>query len=202
MSTVSEIIGEALLKLTGGVLTSDTATRWDEAKRYLVMASNFVQMGNYWNETKAEGERTVNPTLVQSFDNIAVEYSSDRSQNFSDLPKRILSLPKGRALEMKTQCGKLMIPMGQGDESMDEYYKCYKKNISYQIEGQRVWYWNMNRNIEGARAKYLVHLSELEDEDEVLLPSDGEVKVVEMMHGWLSGEKEAPKDYTVDGKDN
>ncbi len=200
--TVSELVGEVLLKLTGGVLTSDSSTRWGEAKTYLVMASNYVQVGNYWNETKAEGERTINPTLLQAFNGIAVSKDTSRKQFYSDLPKRVLSLPKGRALEMNTNCNKRIIPLGQGDDAMEEYYACFKSVISYQLEGQRVWYYGMPPLVQSVRAKYLVHLADLDDDDEVLLPSDGEVKVMDLMYAWLSGEKEAPKDYKTDGKDN
>ncbi len=202
MATKAELIGEVLLRLSGGVLTSDQSVRWPEAEVYLAMAVNYVQTLNYWNETKAEGERTVNPTLLQSFDDIDVLYSTDRQQSYSDLPKRVLSLPKGRALQLNTKCGKRIIPLGEGDDATEQYYKCFKSVISYQLEGQKVWYYGMSRLVEGVRGKYLVHVNDLADDDEVLLPSDGDAKVLDMMYGWLSGEKEAPKDYLVDAKDN
>lgn len=202
MSTKAELIGQVLLRLSGGVLTSDQSVRWPEAETYLAMAVNYVQTGNYWQESKAEGEPTVNPLLLQAFDNIPVNYSDDRSQMYSDLPKRVLTLPKGRALQMNTKCGKRIIPLGQGDDATEQYYKCFKSVISYQIEGQRIWFFGMNRLVEEVRGKYIVHVNELNDDDEVLLPSDGDVKVTQLMWEWLSGEKEAPKDYKVDAKDN
>lgn len=199
----AEFIGQALLRLTGGVLTSDNAVRWPEAETYLALAVNYVQTGNYWAESKAEGESTVNPLLVQAFDNVAVEFSDYRNQKYADLPLRILSLPKGRGLELYTQCGVKLIPLTKGDDAMGKYYDCFKTVVNYQPEGNRVWFGkNFPPLVEAIRGKGLIHVSSLGDDDEVLLPSDGDVKVLDLMYAWLSGEKEAPKDYKVDAKDN
>lgn len=199
----SKLIGQVLLKLTGGVLTSDSAVRYAEAESYLSMAVNYVQTGNYWLEGKAEGERTINPMMLQAFENIPIQNSTDRNQLYADLPKKALALPKGRALELNTKCGKRCIPLGQGDDAMEEYYGCFKGNlISYQVEGQRVWFYTYNPLLESVRGKYIVSVDEIADDEDVLLPSDGEAKVVDLMYGWLSGEKQSPKDYKVDSKDN
>ena len=202
-STKAEIIFEALLAANGGVLTPDATTRYGECEVYLAMAVNYVQTGNYWMETKAEGEKTINPLLLTTFDNIPILYSDDHRRYYSDLTKNVITLPKGRALEITTMCGKKCFPLGQGDDALEQYYGPYKTGISYQLEGpRRVWFYNLPKLIVAIRPKYIVHVNDLEDTDEIILPSDGYVKVVEMMTAFLKGEKMENKDYALNAKPN
>lgn len=197
-----QLIYEVLLRVTGGVLTSDATTRYGEAEVYLAAAVNFVMTGNYYIESKAEGGSTINPLMWVPTENIPVSYDATRRQRYSDFPKIILKLPKGRALEINTMCGKRCIPLDQGDDAMAEYYDKFKDIINYQIEKQRVWWWNINPLITAVRSKQLVEVNELEGTDEIMLPSDGYVKVMDMMYAWLMQEQANPKDFIEDAKPN
>jgi len=201
--TKSEIIGQVLLEVGGGVVTPDLTVRYGECETYLAMAVNYVQTGNYWMETKAEGEKTINPLLLTTFDNIPILYSDDHRRYYADLTKNVITLPKGRALEITTMCGKKCFPLGQGDDALEQYYSPYKTGISYQLEGpKRVWLYNKPKLVEAIRSKQIVHINDVADTDEIILPSDGYVKVVEMMVNFLRGEKQESKDYIEDGKAN
>lgn len=201
--TKAEIISQSLLQIYGGVLTSDATTRWGECETYLAMAVNYVMTGNYWLETKAEGEKTINPLLLTVFENVSIVYSESHFRYYADLPKNVITLPKGRALEITTMCGKKCFPLGQGDDALEQYYGCYKTVMSYQLEGQRrVWLYNKPKLVTALRPKYMVSVHDLEDTDEIILPSDGYVKVVEMMVGFLRNEKMESKDYAENAKPN
>lgn len=202
-TTKAELIYEALLAVNGGVLTPEATTRYGECEVYLAMAVNYVQTGNYWMESKSEGEKTINPLLLTTFDNIPIQYSDDHRRYYADLTKNVITLPKGRALEITTMCGKKCFPLGQGDDALEQYYGPYKTGISYQLEGpKRVWLYNLPKLVTAIRPKYIVHVNDLEDTDEIILPSDGYVKVVEMMTNFLKGEKMENKDYTLNAKPN
>lgn len=199
--TKEELIGEVLLKLSGGSITTEFSVKYPEAEIYLAAAVNYVQTGNYWFETKQEGEHSINPLLMMTFDNIPVEWSEDHQRHFFTLPKRVITISKGRGLEVTTMSGKKCIPLGQGDDATEEYYGQYKRVVSYQIDSYpRVWVWNTGL-LEKVRTRQLVHVGDLSATDEILLPSDGDVKVMDLMIGWLSGQKAAPTDPTLDGKD-
>src|SRR6185312_4817580 len=91
----AELIGQALLQISGGVLTSDVLPRWGEAETYLCMSVNYVQTGNYWLETKQENnDRTINPLLLTVFPNLTPVYSSDRLRSYIDLPQNVITLAK------------------------------------------------------------------------------------------------------------
>jgi hypothetical protein len=199
----SELIGQALLVVGGGVVTPDLTVRYGECETYLAMAVNYVMTGNYWLESKAEGEKTINPLLLTVFENVPISYSETNFRHYADLPKNVVTLPKGRALEITTMCGKKCFPLGQGDDALEQFYGPYKNIISYQLEGQRrVWLYNKPKLVSTLRPKYIVHVNDLADTDEIILPSDGYVKVVELMVNFLRGEKMESKDYVENGKTN
>lgn len=203
MITPSTIISQALLRISGGELTPDFSVRWGEAKTYLAYAVNYVMTGNYWLETKMEGEKTINPLLLIPFDNVAVQYSSEHCRKYLDLPSNVITLPKGRALEITMMGGKKCFPLGQGDDALEEFYGKFKSRISYQLEGtRRVWLYNVPPLLQILRPKYIVRVDDLDDDAELLLPSDTEVKVVDMLVSFLSGEAQIPKDYAEDAKSN
>lgn len=201
--TKAELISQSLLALNGGVQTPDSTLRWGECETYLAMSVNYIQTGNYWLEIRAESEHTINPLLLTTFNDVPILYSTDNLRYYSDLPQNVITLPKGRALEITTMCGKKCYPLAQGDEDLERFYGKYKSVISYQLEGQkRVWFYGNLKLITGIRPKYIVSVHDLDDTDEIVLPSDGYVKVVQMMVEFLSGERKAEKDYDQDAKTN
>lgn len=200
----SEIIYESLLRVNGGVVTPNMSTRYGEAETYLAAAFNFAQLGTYWVEGKQEGEHTINPSCLLSFDNILIEYSSIRQQSFATLPTPVVALSKGRELEINTQFGQRMIPLTQGDNAIQEYYSKYDKQIKYQLEGTTiVWLWGIENNplLKYIRPKYIASIADLADDAEILLAADGYKIVLDLLYSWLSGERAAPKQYQEDGKD-
>jgi len=200
----AELIGQALLQISGGVLTSDVLPRWGEAETYLCMSVNYVQTGNYWLETKQENnDRTINPLLLTVFPNLTPVYSSDRLRSYIDLPQNVITLAKGRAFELNTEGGKRCYPLIQGDDALEEFYGKYKTNISYQLEGPtRVWLFGKLGLVTSFFAKYIVAIHDLADTDEIILPSDGYAKVVQLTVEFLTGERQADKDYAENAKNN
>lgn len=201
--TKAEIIGRVLLRLDGGEPTTDSALKWGELETDLAMAVNYVMVGQYWAENKAEGGHNINPLLYTVFENIPIQTDALTGRKYFTLPKNLITLPKARALEVNTMSGKICFPLTQGDDALEQFYGPLKKNISYLPEGQlRVWLYNVPPLISAVRTKQWVHVGDLNDTDLIILPSDGDTKVVELMVGWSTGEVERPKDYTQDTKSN
>ena len=205
MATKDEILYEALLRISGGKYTDDVSVRYGEAEVYLASAVNYVQLGNYWIEGKAEQEHAVNPMMLSAFDNVPILYSTIRKRYYVTLPARVVPLPKGRSLSITTECGKTFIPLVPGDEEMQQYYADFDDNIKYLPEGTvTVWLYGMDKYplIKYCRPRYIVNVRDLPGTAEILLPANGEKDVLDLMVGWLGNERIAPKDYSETGKDN
>lgn len=201
--TKAQLIGRVILRVTGGEPTTDSSLKWGELETDLAMAVNYVMVGQYWAENRSEGGHNINPLLYTVFENIPILTDATTGRKYFTLPKNLITLPKARALEVNTMCGKMCFPLTQGDNALEEYYGKLKKSISYFPEGQlKVWLYNVPALVKAIRTKQWVHIVDLLDTDLVVLPSDGDSKVVELMVGWATGEVERPKDYTQDTKDN
>lgn len=201
--TKGEIIGRVILRITGGEPTTDNPVKWGDLETDLAMAVNYVMVGQYWAENKSEGGHNINPLLYTVFENIAIQIDSTTQRKYFTLPKNLITLPKARALEVNTMCGKMCFPLTQGDNALEQYYGGLKKSISYFPEGQlKVWLYNVPALVSAVRTKQWVHIGSLADTDLVILPSDGDAKVVDMMVGWATGEVERPRDYIQDSKAN
>lgn len=201
--TKGQLIGQILLKVEGGVPSTDSSVKWGECETYLAMAVNYVMTGQYWAENRSEGGHNINPLLYTVFENITISQDTLTSRYYFTLPKSLITLPKGRALEVMTMCGKTCFPLTQGDDALEQYYGKFKKSISYLIEGQtKVWLYNKPALVNAVRTKQWVHVGDLLDTDLVILPSDGDLKVVDLAVSWMTGERQMPKDYKEDTKDN
>lgn len=160
-------------------------------------------VGQYWAENKSEGGHNINPLLYTVFENVAIDTDSTTGRKYFNLPAPLITLPKARALEVNTMAGKMCFPLTQGDNALEEYYGCLKKSISYFPEGQtRVWLYNVPALVKALRTKQWVHIGDIDDDTEIILPSDGDTKVIDLMVQFMLGERQTPKDYTEDSKDN
>lgn len=203
MSTKGELITQALLRVEGGIPSTDSSVRWGECETYLAYSVNYTMVGQYWAENRSEGGHNINPLLYTVFENIPIQQDSTTSRYYFNLVKPVITLPKTRALEVNTMCGKKCYPLTQGDDALEQYYGGLKKSISYYPEGQvKVWLYNKPALVKAIRTKQWVHIADLADTDQVILPSDGDIKVIDMMVSFLTGERQMPKDYKEDSKDN
>ena len=203
MSTKAELISQALIKVEAGHPTTDSAIRWGECETYLAYSVNYLMVGQYWAENRSEGGHNINPLLYTIFENVAIQQDTPTGRYYFNLPKKLITLPKARALEVNTMCGKKCYPLTQGDDALEQFYGPLKTTISYYPEGPtKVWLYNKPALVKAIRTKQWVHVGDMDDTDEVILPSDGDSKVVDMMVQFLLGERQLPQDYTQDTKDN
>lgn len=201
--TKAELITQVLLRVEGGIPSTGSSVRWGECETYLAMAVNYVMTGQYWAENRSEGGHNINPLLYTVFENIAISQDATTQRYYFTLPKNLITLPKGRALEVNTMCGKMCYPLNQGDNALEQFYGGMIPSMGYLIEGQtKVWLYNKPALVKAIRTKQWVHVGDLLDTDLVILPSDGDTKVVDLCVQFMLGERQTPKDYIEDSKDN
>ena len=204
MATKDAIVGQIFLRLSGGVVTTNSSVKWGDIDYYLSAAFNYVQLGTYWVENKAEMEHTINPLCLIPFDNVPILFNSVRQRYYATLPAPVVALPKGRALEISTEGGQRLIPLTQGQDAMQEYYGKNSQQIKYQLEGTTtVWFYGMENNplLAFIRPKYIASIGDIPGDSEVLLAADGLKNILDLTYAWMSGEKQMPKQYAETGKD-
>lgn len=201
--TVEEIRGAVLLKITGGNPSSDSSVWLSEIDTLLAPAVNYVQTKQYFIDGKAEDDRhLIQHFMLQTY-TVDIEEDTIRKRKFATLPKSPLSLPNGRALQfVGDERGRGYIPLQQGGEDMQQYYEKFKKGLtSYRPDGMKVYFWCLPPLTKKAMFKMLVNVKSLTDTEEVLLPSGGELEVINLIYEWISGQRAMPKDVIIDQRD-
>lgn len=203
MKTKGELIGAIYLKISGGEPSSDISVWKSDIEVLLAPAINFVQTKQYFIDKQDEGQRLIQNFMLQTFDDLPILLDNNRKQHYFLLPKQPLSLPNGRALNfVGNSRGKRFIPLAQGAEDLQEEYCKFKQDVtSFRPEGLKVYLWNKPALLTKAMVKMIVDVSDLQDEDLVMIPSGSELEVITLIYEWLTGQRAMPKDVIVDQKD-
>ena len=204
--TVETIRGAILLKLTGGEPSSDSSVWLSDIDTLLAPAVNYVQIKQYFTDKKDGEDHLIQQFMLQVYggnNEIAISTDAIRKRKYITLPKTPLSLPNGRALQFVGDVrGRGWIPLSQGADDMQEYYGKFKKDVtSYRPEGLKCYLWNVGPLVTHAMVKMLVNVNSLADTDEIILPSGGELEVINLIYEWISGTRLMPKDIIIDQKD-
>lgn len=205
--TKEVLIGQILLKVSGGNISVDNSVWYSDIQALIAPAVNYVQTKQYFIDGNSEGkEHLIQQFMLQVYggnNEIAISTDAIRKRKYITLPKTPLSLPNGRALQFVGDVrGRGWIPLSQGADDMQEYYGKFKKDVtSYRPEGLKCYLWNVGPLVTHAMVKMLVNVNSLADTDEIILPSGGELEVINLIYEWISGTRLMPKDIIIDQKD-
>jgi len=197
--TKSELVGAAYLKLTGGYPNTDSTTWWEDVDLLIAPAINYVMSADYFISKRDEGEeKIIQPLFLQSF-KLPVTVDPITKKHKSKLPKRPMAWPKNRAVPfVGTSFDNQFVPVEQSGGAMQKYFSGLKKEqTSYELEGMDITYFNLPPLLRSGNVlvKMVVSASDLNDDDEILLPDGAEIQVINLMVDFFIGQKQLPKDY-------
>ena len=201
--TKAELIGQVLLKVTGGILTEDNSVLYEDVQALLVPAMNHVVMEQYYlDKQDEEGERIINPLLLTPYTISTISDDTERNQKYITLPQRPVTLPRARAVPfVGSTRGKQFMPLELGAEALVDHYAGINAAVTlYQHEGSKVYFWNLPAGTNAIRVKMLVNVADLADTDEIVLPSGGDLKVIQILVEYFTGQREVPEDVKVNFK--
>lgn len=202
MATKAEIVSAAYIKISGGYPTADLSTWYDDVDFLLAPAVNFVLTKQYFIDKNDEGDRLLQPLFIQAY-TVDVEDDQERGMRKITLPKKPITLPGGRGVQfIGSLRGQAYIPLAPNGGSMQQYYsKHKKKQTSYELEGMTAYLYNAQPLVDKARVKMMVDVSDLNDNDELMLPSGAELEVIDILVEFFTGQRALPKDYINSGKE-
>ncbi len=201
--TKAEIIGQVLLMFSGGRPNTDMSVRKNDVAVLIAPAVNYLNTNQYYLEKAQEdGSKDVNPLMLQVF-GVKVLFDEKRGRKYSDLPTPPITLPSGRSVDyVGSYQGSSYIPISSQDIELEQYYACYKKNVtSYNIEGKRIWYYNAPPLVDEVLIKMIVSADNILDNDQVPVTPGKEPELLKIIYELLTGQRELKADPINDGQE-
>src|SRR5690606_28216570 len=144
-----------------------------------------------------------NGLFVNVLEDISVAVNS-RNLAYITFPPRPLSVRGGRSVvAIGEQGGKPFTRIYHDEGTLGAFYWKTKTDVTtYDVEGDTAVLYNVPAAVEDIYAKLIVHIDSLGFDDEIFVPSGMENQLIETTYNLVIGQRVAPKDNIIDGKDN
>lgn len=198
--TVEEIKSAIYVKVTGGEPSTEVSITLDDIHLLLAPAINLHILETYKANPDLSG---INPLFTRIYDALAVTFDTVKNRYYVELPTKVISYPNGEGvLYVGKTYGHAFNRIKADDGSFNSFYWKTKRDItSYSIDGDRIYFYNYPSTEDPVMIKMIVGAGTLVDSDEISLPSEGELAVINMLVDFFKGQRDIPKDLIVDRKD-
>ena len=146
-----------------GDISDDAAFDIEDFEDAVQSARAYKIKLDFWNSIKMEGERNVNSTWFESFDNVAVKKNETTNTYYSVLPSQVFGdLPKGRAFNLLCPVQDPNSPFIPMTKSEIWLYSSLPQDdtIYYNFDGTKINYERFNPNIKEVYMQYIPQTSE------------------------------------------
>jgi len=148
------------------------------------------------NITEGDG---INGDFVKAFENIEIKYNSDRDEHYSDLPAKLVSLPRDQGLRevtpMQDRTGAFKI---SPNSSQAIYGKLFAGGFAGEtglyIEGDKIFYINLKQGQKTVLVKMIADIDSLDEDEQIPVPASKETVLYDMVVAKLQGLKATPED--------
>jgi hypothetical protein len=162
-------------ELSGGNITADNKTKFD--RRIIAGRCDDIyklMLNEIYLTTKRRRDYSVFDLYCKPF-TVAVSKGDD-GRYYSDLPKAIVSMPLEVVIRKITPIKDAQtsyIPISTGDVEVLFNLPVGKigVNVFYYIEHDRIYYFNMDRNITDVNMRLVINFSDYEDTDTINTPT-------------------------------
>jgi hypothetical protein len=199
--TVSEAIGQVLLRAGGGRPTADMSVRESDVKAMIAPAANYVM------DKGDDKNRMVNDGLSDYLTQFYGEFRSPVDQSgarpFFILEKKTAPLKGGTGLALVyDDCGNYYSPLSNVDMASIKYYAgLLPCNKFYRRIGNKVDLYNESPLTEFINYVMLVDVNELGPDDELPLVAGTEPEFLDVLYALSSGQMANPYDPVIDNDD-
>lgn len=202
--TKGEIIGQAILKISGGSPSADTSVWYSDLESYLPSAINKVMLGSYDVAQRQENFTGINPLFLQVFDSIAVTLDATKKRFKFTYPKKVVSFTGGEGVQyVGNVTGKQFKRTYPDNGTLESFYdKINTEVTSFSTEGEIGYLYNYSPVDTPLMVKQVVHINSLDGTDEILLPSGSELEVIGLLVQFFTDQRLMAKDAVIDGRDS
>lgn len=193
----------ALLRIGGGVLTTDMAVQRVDIEAYAPAAINYALTSGRNISLAQEGNRDLPSMFYGTFEDLVIDRTS--SVPFITLPKGYVGLYGNEGIRsVFDDCGNYYNPLMDADRRTVKRYKdmLIGQGFYYPIGKSKIEVYPTNPLVEKLSGEYIVDFNDLDDDDELPLPASTEKLALDLCFEWISGERQTPADLKVNKVDD
>lgn len=200
--TTNDIVGQILLRVSGGIPTSDNSVREWDVRSYLPAAVNYAITQDYWANLQRDGDHEVPGSFLSEYSDLTVS-TDNKGREYITLPVKKINIGNNRGIRYVTDnCGNTYKPMPQGQVALGCYWGKVLGNIRYyQERGQNIYITNKPPMVESLNVGAVTDVSSLGEDDELPIPAGYEPQVIDILAAFFTDARFTPKDYIIDGRD-
>lgn len=192
-----------ILRVGGGVLTSELDLQRVDVEAYLPAAVNFALTAGRNIAISQEGNRDLPSMFYGTFTDLPI----DRTGNvaFVTIPKGYVPLYGNEGVRsVFDNCGNYYSPLMDADRRTIKAYKdkLIDQGFYYPIGKNKLEVYPSNDFVISLNGEYIVRAEDLDDDDELPLPAGTETGVLDLCVQWFTGQRSAPADLINDKSDN
>lgn len=196
--TTSELTGTVLLRVSGGVPTSDVAVREWDIRSCIPAAINYAITGDYWANIQRDDDREIPNNFVaeEEYSGVSVD---GKNREYLPFDTKIVNIPgNGGIRYVQDDCGNIYSPRAMGVSKKCFWDKVLAENLEYRYTQGKIYIYGRPSLTENFLVGFIIDSSELDADAELPIPAGKEPEVIDMLVSLFSDQRMQPKDYIID----
>lgn len=202
----SRLAEQALRALAGGDVPRDFHVKLRELILLVPQARDHLVEQMYRLRMEKTGAKEIDTAFLSVYKNVPILTDEDLDLKYSELPASFIDLPDGLGLyhvgPMKGHNRKFkkvpasFLSMYDGLEASNLH-----GNVGFWVEGDKIYYtskFDLEPQCEEVLIKLVGSISDTDDDDEIEMPRDIEMKVISLIVEFYNGLGQKPKDRVND----
>lgn len=198
-----ELIGQVLLRVSGGRPTSDMSVRETDIRSYIAPAINMaIDESDDKNRALDDGnDRDYNSEFYGQYRDIPIDQTGD--QAFAMMEDRTVPLKGNNGLRLVyDDCGNYYGRLSDADRASIKYYENLTPCMSWYYRlGQKLMLWGVSPLAERLNYDALTNVDDLGDDDELPLIAGTEARALDILFQLVTGQIQSPYDPIINHDD-
>lgn len=193
------LIGQVLLRVSGGKFTSDSSVTFEDVRQYLPAAVNYALNHSYWVNVSIDNDHEIPGFFLSEYADIPILSSDGR--DYIVLPKKKINIGNNRGIRYMFSGDFVINPAPQGMSNNSTWKKMYGDIPLFSEVHDRVYIINKPAGMDSVTVGAVTDVSELSKLDDLPIPSGYEPQVIDILTKFFTDSRFTPKDYIINGKD-
>lgn len=196
------IIESIYIRVNGGKPSTDNSVIRADIRALVPAAVNYAMDASYNINVKSEGDRDLPSEFYGTYEDVAIDRTG-KKPSFT-LIKGTVPLKGNQGVRfVSDDCGNYYAPLSDSDMATANHYSGIATGTKwYRRKGMKIELWNLIPTAETINYQAITKISELTDADEVPIQAGQEPAVLDLLFGWISGQKQKPYDSKIDSRDD